>query len=97
MDRIMELSFNTIEPFDNFKLKETICNKILSTATNMIEASNLGFVSSSDSFCGLQILAMIQHSLDNLNVLTNEEKNNILILYNKYRPVKKRSNLSLHQ
>lgn len=65
-------------------LEKPICQKILSVCDNYINALNLGFVGSSDAFCDIIILGMINNALQNSNVLTTPQKDHLINLYNKY-------------
>ena len=65
-------------------LEDPICQKILSVCDNYINALNLGFVGSSDAFCDIIILGMINNALQNSNVLTTAQKDHLINLYNKY-------------
>lgn len=65
-------------------LEEPICQKILSVCNNYINALKLGFVDSSDSFCRIIILGMINNALQNTNVLTTAQKDHLINIYNKY-------------
>ena len=69
------------------KMQDDLLNEIINKSISKIKKQELGFINNIDN-CNLNIACTILHAIENHQILNDEQKNNIINIYNNIKYAK---------